>query len=163
MSDDTPSPLNNVITIDDERIKSHSRREQLRRPAGAAVDHIGDGGQSQSRQGARHYNSDRNPAARRRGDRMKRRQARCPRRGQASREHKLRRVRAIMVYARAHRRHPCSPLHRRQPRRECLPATACGGPDLACSNTPWKETHRAANPPGNYDSMFAGVISIDNG
>jgi len=23
MSDDTPSPLNNVITIDDERIKSH--------------------------------------------------------------------------------------------------------------------------------------------
>jgi hypothetical protein len=76
MSDDTPSPLNNVITIDDERIKSHSRREQLRRPAGAAVDHIGDGGQSQSRQGARHYNSDRNPAARRRGDRMKRRQAR---------------------------------------------------------------------------------------
>src|SRR6516162_3560519 len=26
MSDDTPSPLNNVITIDDERIKSHLDR-----------------------------------------------------------------------------------------------------------------------------------------
>jgi hypothetical protein len=26
MSDDTPSPLNNVITIDDERIKSHLER-----------------------------------------------------------------------------------------------------------------------------------------
>src|SRR5262245_33875079 len=26
MSDDTPSPLNNVITIDDERIKSHLAR-----------------------------------------------------------------------------------------------------------------------------------------
>jgi hypothetical protein len=26
MSDDTPSPLNNVITIDDERIKSHFDR-----------------------------------------------------------------------------------------------------------------------------------------
>src|SRR5260221_2348526 len=26
MSDDTPSPLNNVITIDDERIKSHMER-----------------------------------------------------------------------------------------------------------------------------------------
>ena len=26
MSDDTPSPLNNVITIDDKRIKSHLDR-----------------------------------------------------------------------------------------------------------------------------------------
>jgi putative transposase len=26
VSDDTPSPLNNVITIDDERIKSHLER-----------------------------------------------------------------------------------------------------------------------------------------
>jgi hypothetical protein len=26
MSDDVPSPLNNVITIDDERIKSHLER-----------------------------------------------------------------------------------------------------------------------------------------
>ena len=26
MSDDTPSPLNNVITIDDERIRSHLER-----------------------------------------------------------------------------------------------------------------------------------------
>jgi hypothetical protein len=26
MSDDTPSPLNNVITIDDERIRSHLDR-----------------------------------------------------------------------------------------------------------------------------------------
>jgi hypothetical protein len=30
MSDDTPSPLNNVITIDDERIKSHLDRVVLR-------------------------------------------------------------------------------------------------------------------------------------
>ena len=49
MSDDTPSPLNNVITIDDERIKSHLDRvvrgtveETLnalldKRPGGAAA------------------------------------------------------------------------------------------------------------------------------
>jgi hypothetical protein len=28
MSDDTPSPLSNVITIDDERIKSHLDRKR---------------------------------------------------------------------------------------------------------------------------------------
>src|SRR5262249_43918121 len=51
----------------------HSQGCQARRAAGAAVDHIRDGGQSQSRQGARRDNSDWNPAARRRGDRMRRR------------------------------------------------------------------------------------------
>jgi hypothetical protein len=29
MSDDTPSPLNNVITIDDERIKSHLEGDRI--------------------------------------------------------------------------------------------------------------------------------------
>ena len=33
MSDDTPNPLNNVITIDDERIKSHLERV-VRDPVG---------------------------------------------------------------------------------------------------------------------------------
>ncbi len=33
MSDDTPSPLNNVITIDDERIRSHLDRVVERGPA----------------------------------------------------------------------------------------------------------------------------------
>jgi hypothetical protein len=35
MADDTPSPLNNVITIDDERIKNH-----LDRVAGGSVDQM---------------------------------------------------------------------------------------------------------------------------
>ena len=44
MSDDTPSPLNNVITIDDQQIKSHRDRvvratveETLKRRAGSVV------------------------------------------------------------------------------------------------------------------------------
>jgi transposase-like protein len=38
MSDDTPSPLNNVITIDDERIKSHLDRVTVEETLNALLD-----------------------------------------------------------------------------------------------------------------------------
>src|SRR5215831_13876971 len=50
--------------------RANSQGRKTRRSAGPAGDHVRDGGQSQSRQSVRRDDPDRDPVARRRGDRM---------------------------------------------------------------------------------------------